>query len=208
VPAPRQPDPSSRSARDRRRRTTGTGAARGGSGPGRGATATRPARRPAARPVGRTAPTPAAPRPRLTGRAAILVLVLAVLAVSYASSLRAYLHQRTQIDALQSTITQRQAEIDQLEDEKERWLDPEYVETEARERLGYVMPGETPFVALRDGAPLEAESDLTDPATIAPDVPRAFWEDAWDTMLVAGDPQRRADPPPLTRVREPEEASE
>jgi hypothetical protein len=136
------------------------------------------------------------------------VLVLAVLAVSYASSLRAYLHQRDQIDTLESTITQRQAEIEQLEREKARWLDPEYVETEARERLGYVMPGETPFVVLRDGSPLEPESQLTDPSTIAPDEPRAFWDDAWETVLVAGNPQRRADPPPLTRIEEPEGAPE
>ena len=43
-------------------------------------------------------------RSRLTGRAAILVLVLAVLAVSYASSLRAYLQQRDQIDDLEAQI--------------------------------------------------------------------------------------------------------
>jgi len=136
------------------------------------------------------------------------VLVLAVLAVSYASSMRAYLHQRTQLESLQGTITQRQAEIDQLEREKARWLDPEYVETQARERLGYVMPGETPFVALRDGQPLQPESELTDPATIAVSEPTAFWDDAWETMRVAGNPQRRADPPPLTRITDPEGAPE
>ena len=38
--------------------------------------------------------------PRLTGRAAVLVLVLAVLTVSYASSLRAYLQQRSHIGDL------------------------------------------------------------------------------------------------------------
>ncbi|CAN5453377.1 hypothetical protein BH09ACT12_BH09ACT12_23100 [soil metagenome] len=136
------------------------------------------------------------------------MLVLAVLAVSYASSLRAYLQQRGEIDSLQSTITERQSEIGDLEQEKARWLDPEYVETEARERLGYVMPGETPFVALRDGQPLEPESELTDPDTIATSAPQAFWDDAWQSMLVAGNPQRRADPPPLTRIQDPDGAPE
>ena len=148
------------------------------------------------------------PKPRLTGRAAILVLVLAVLAVSYASSLRAYLQQRGEIESLQSTISERQSEIADLEQEKARWLDPQYVQIEARERLGYVMPGETPFVALRDGQPLVSESKLTDPDTIAVSAPTAFWDDAWETMLIAGNPQRRADPPPLTKIEDPEGAPE
>ena len=143
-------------------------------------------------------------RPRFTGRAAILVIVLAVLAVSYASSLRAYLQQRSHIESLEGTITERQGQIDELEREKQRWQDPEFVETEARSRLGLVKPGETPFVALRDGLPLEPESSLTDPADVGTtELPPAWWDEAWDSVLVAGDPQRRADPPPLTRIDEP-----
>ncbi len=207
MPAPpRQPSKPSRTTR----RRTPAGASRsGGSGPGRSGTASRPTRSAssAARAAARTRAV-AAPKPRLTGRAAILVLVLAVLAVSYASSLRAYLQQRAQIDALQTTISERQAEIAELAEEKERWLDPEFVETMARERLGYVMPGETPFVALRDGEPLEPESELTDPSSLATSAPRPFWEDAWETVKVAGNPPRRADPPPLTRIQDPEGAPE
>ena len=55
------------------------------------------------------------PRPsRLTGRAAILVLVVSVLAVSYASSMRAYLQQRDQIGDLKDQIALRQASISDL----------------------------------------------------------------------------------------------
>jgi hypothetical protein len=43
-------------------------------------------------------------RSRFTGRAAVLVLVLAVLTVSYASSLRAYLQQRAHIGDLKAQI--------------------------------------------------------------------------------------------------------
>ncbi len=147
-----------------------------------------------------------APRPRFTGRAAILVIVLAVLAVSYASSLRAYLQQREHLQGLQATIVERQAEIDALETEKKKWQDPQFIELQARLRLGLVRPGETPFVALRDGEPLDSESSLTDPSTLATTTPRAWWEDAWDSVLEAGDPKRRADPPPLTRVENPDGA--
>ena len=155
----------------------------------------------ASRPV--AAARPGAPRTRFTGRAAILVIVLAVLAVSYASSLRAYLQQRSHIESQQSTIVERQAEIQAGEREKAQWQDPEYIKTQARARLGMVLPGETPFVALRDGQPLEPESSLTDPSTLDTELPPAWWDEAWDSVLVAGDPRVRTDPPPLTRVDEP-----
>ena len=88
---------------------------------------------------------------------AVLVLVLAVLAVSYASSLRAYLQQRSHIDALESQIQSTTAEIDELEREKDRWEDPAYVAQQARIRFGYVGPGETPFVVLdENGDPIDA----------------------------------------------------
>ena len=102
-------------------------------------------------------------RPRLTGRAAILVLVVAVLTVSYASSMRAYLQQRAHIGDLKDQIAAREAAIDDLEREKQRWHDPAFVEAQARDRFGYVMPGETSYVVLdEDGDPLEGDQTLPD----------------------------------------------
>jgi len=94
-------------------------------------------------------------RPRFTGRAAILLLVLAVLTVSYASSMRAYLQQRSHITDLKSQIAQREANITDLEREKRRWNDPAYVEQQARTRFGWVLPGETAYQVIgADGKPL------------------------------------------------------
>ena len=100
---------------------------RGRSGPRKVPTAARPGR---VAPAASASPGPAASRaatapaerrrPRLTGRAAILVLVLAVLTVSYASSLRAYLQQRDQIGDLKSQIALRRASIEDLERENAR----------------------------------------------------------------------------------------
>ena len=156
------------------RRTPSRGAAtkgslRGRTGPGRTAGSGRGGRTPQAGPPAAAA-GPARPRrPRLTGRAAILVLVLAVLAVSYASSMRAYLQQRAHIDDLKSQIAQRETNIDQLEREKRRWHDDAFVQAQARQRFGYLMPGETSYVVLgEDGKPLETQSTLTDPSTVDP----------------------------------------
>jgi hypothetical protein len=129
------------------------------------------------------------------------VLVLAVLAVSYASSLRAYLEQRSHIVELKATIAERRATIDELELEKKRWEDPAYVSQQARERFGYVKPGATPFVVLgEDGKPLQSESKLTDPDTVAPEEKRAWYDDAWDSVKLAGHPPTKAPPIPLRKI--------
>ena len=139
-----------------------------------------------------TSGRPGAPPPRFTGRAVVLVLVLAVLAVSYASSMRAYLTQRAHIQDLKTAIAEREASIDALEREKRRWEDPAYVKAQARERFGYLMPGETGYQVLgEDGKPLKSQAELTDPDEVVKVVPTAWWTDAWDSVELAGHP-----PPP------------
>jgi cell division protein FtsB len=131
-------------------------------------------------------------RPRFTGRAAVLVLVLAVLTVSYASSLRAYLQQRSPSGDLKAQIAEREANIDALEREKRRWDDPAYVKAQARARFGYLMPGESGFEVIGpDGKPLEAQASLNDPDEVIRTVPKAWWSAAWESMELAGNP-----PPP------------
>jgi cell division protein FtsB len=128
-------------------------------------------------------------RPRLTGRAAVLVLVLAVLTVSYASSLRAYIQQRSHISDLKTAIAEREASINDLEREKQRWEDPAYVKAQARARFGYLMPGETGFQVLdENGQPLEQQATLNDPDDVLRIEPTAWWSPAWDSVELAGNP--------------------
>ena len=120
------------------------------------------------------------------------MLVLAVLTVSYASSLRAYLQQRGHIGDLNAQIAEREASINGLEREKQRWEDPAYVRAQARARFGYLMPGETGFQVIgADGEPLESEAELNDPAEVIKAVPTPWWSRAWDSVELAGNP-----PPP------------
>ncbi|QIK74256.1 septum formation initiator family protein [Nocardioides piscis] len=136
-------------------------------------------------------------RPRLTGRAAVLVLVLAVLTVSYASSLRAYLQQRSHIDDLKTAIAEREASINALEREKRRWQDPAFVRAQARARFGYLMPGETGFLVLdENGDPLETRVSLSDPDDRA-SVPTAWWSQAWASVELAGNPPAPSEGPAL-----------
>lgn len=129
---------------------------------------------------------------RLTGRAAILVVVLAVLIVSYASSLKAYLNQRHDTKTLQTQIAQRQQHIDELQDQLDRWKDPAYVEQQARVRFGYTKPGSTSYVALDEhGNKIESSVDLDDPKKVGrAREPVAWWENAWSSVKVAGNPPK------------------
>ena len=167
---------------------------RGRTGPGRG-------RGGAGRGRPQVAPAVAAaeekgPRSRLTSRAAVLVLVVAVLMVSYASSLKAFLQQRAHINDLQSEIARTEADIDALEAEKARWDDDAYVEQQARARLGYVMPGEKTYLVLdEDGNALEPASDLDDPTEVLSTSEAAWWSDAWDSVELAGNPPKPQKPP-------------
>jgi cell division protein FtsB len=84
----------------------------------------------------------------LTGRAAILFVVLSALAVSLALPVREYVRQRSEISALQDEERARQARVAELEARLEQWDDPAFVRTQARQRLQYVMPGEVGYVVL------------------------------------------------------------
>ena len=146
--------------------------------------------------------------PRFTGRAAILVLVVAVLTVSYASSLRAYLQQRSHISDLKEQIAAREASIDDLEREKRRWNDPAFVRAQARERFGFLMPGETSYVVLgEDGEPLESEATLPRRSDALQQARPAWYDDAWESVLLAGDPPPPT-PPAATDIRAPRAGEE
>jgi len=128
-------------------------------------------------------------RPRLTGRAGILALVLAVLAISFASSAKAYLQQRHDIDALQSRIATTQQQIAATQSQLDRWKDPAYVALQARERFGYVMPGETAYVALDPkGDKIQPITSLGTPVTEPAAPPTAWWTKVWGSVQLAGDP--------------------
>lgn len=80
----------------------------------------------------------------------MLAIVLGVLAVSYAYPLRAWYDQHQERSALSDETEQLEAELAELEAELERWDDPTYVQAQARDRLGYVLPGEVGYVVVDD----------------------------------------------------------
>jgi cell division protein FtsB len=98
-------------------------------------------------------------RTRLTGRAALLALVLCSLVVALAYPLRQYIAQRADIAEQQREADEARARVERLRDEKARWQDPAYVERQAREHLQYVRPGETGFLLPADEHQNDGDSD-------------------------------------------------
>jgi cell division protein FtsB len=138
-------------------------------------------------------------RSKLTSRAAILLLVLAVLAVSYASSARAWLRQGNDISDLTAQIKTSQAAIDGLQQEKNRWNDPAYVKQQAHARFGWVMPGETGYRVIGDdGQTLsDGAGQLADPVAPASTADTSeWWQTTWSSVVGAGEPPEAQDPDP------------
>jgi cell division protein FtsB len=123
-------------------------------------------------------------RSNLTGRAAMLAVVVCLLAISLAYPLREYLAQRGDLGEYRARVAEQQGRVVELEKAKERWSDRAYVEAQARQRLRYVMPGETAYVVLEaDEAPA--------PDGVIPKAPAEvqgspWFSDLWHSVEAAG----------------------
>lgn len=84
--------------------------------------------------------------PASTRRAVILALVVCALALSVAVPLRNYLGQRSELAEMQQHQQRLREQVEELERRKAELQDPAQVEAEARRRLRYVRPGETPYI--------------------------------------------------------------
>ena len=78
-------------------------------------------------------------------RAAVLAAVICVLTLTIAGPVRTYFAQRTEMDQLTASEAALRHQIADLEQKKGKLGDPAYIAAQARERLGFVMPGDTPF---------------------------------------------------------------
>jgi cell division protein FtsB len=112
-------------------------------------------------------------RSRLTGRAALLVLVLCTLIVALAYPTRQYVSQRAEIARLERQREQARERVEQLRDLKARWKDDAYAEQRIRDRLHYVMPGETGYTVVGPTTARRSRTDQEPPV-------RPWYANLWD----------------------------
>ncbi|WP_405141808.1 septum formation initiator family protein [Sphaerisporangium sp. NBC_01403] len=87
-------------------------------------------------------------RPQLTGRAAILAVVVCAIAMSLAYPVREYVAQRRQIAQLEKQQAQALKDLQELGERSKRLDDPAYIRQQARARLHYCGAGEKCYVVL------------------------------------------------------------
>ena len=124
-----------------------------------------------------------APERVLPPRVVTLAVVCLLAFVVVFTSLRAYLSQQAQYDAVVAKIKEASDTSTALENELAQWKDDTYVRAQVRERLGYVMPGDTSYVVV--GADSMKETEASGGATPgSPDAP--WYEKLRDSSRAAG----------------------
>jgi cell division protein FtsB len=126
------------------------------------------------------------------------VVLLAGFALLFPTA-RAYLGQRAELEALAADVAAAEQREEALRAELDRWNDPAYVAAQARERLSYVMPGETSYRVIdpeivRDEGSVEGE--ISGP-TVPSDAEAAPWyTSVWESVRLAGEAELPAEPAP------------
>ncbi len=94
------------------------------------------------------------------------------------SPLQNYFAQRAQINALSAQVKANQVALEEARRELELWNDPNYIKSQARTRLHFVLPGERQYI-LTNPVTLEGEDSSN---KIASNVPAGV---PWYSRLIA-----------------------
>jgi uncharacterized protein len=131
-------------------------------------------------------------------RAAILAAVVCVLTLTIAGPVRTYFAQRTEMRQLAASEAALRRQIADLEQQKVKLADPAYIAAQARERLGFVKPGDVPYqVQLPPKAALPAEpGSQAGPAATNNPWYTSLWHTIADTPHGPPTPARQAPAPP------------
>jgi cell division protein FtsB len=115
-------------------------------------------------------------------RAAVLAALVCVLTLTIAGPVRTYFAQRTEMNQLVASEAALRAQIADLEQRKAKLGDPAYIAAQARERLGFVKPGDIPFQVQLPAAaaPTQPGSQSAKPANNDP-----WYTSLWHTIADA-----------------------
>ena len=108
----------------------------------------------------------------------MVAVLLFMVVVLIGSPLQKYFAQRAQINALSAEVKANQSELEQARRELELWNDPEYIKSQARSRLHFVLPGERQYI-LTDPITLDGEQKSNQ---VANNVPSGV---PWYSRLIA-----------------------
>jgi cell division protein FtsB len=117
-------------------------------------------------------------RTRGSARPLALIAIVFVFTLTLAPPIKNYFTQRAQISALKSQVATDRTALEQARAELSTWQDPNYVKSQARERLHFVMPGERQYIV--------TGSEITQAEPQTTQVAKQLPEGApWYTKLIA-----------------------
>ena len=105
-------------------------------------------------------------RRNTNSRVLVLGFFLFFLALAIAPPVQHYFSQRAEISAVSAQIKASNAAVTQARKELELWRDPEYIKSQARARLHFVLPGERQYIVT--DATTQAADNKTDVANNIP----------------------------------------
>ena len=122
---------------------------------------------------------PAAPRStRLTGRAAVLAVVICAIALSLAYPIREYITQRRQIDSLVAQQQTMLTQVKNLQAQQAKLASAAYIEQLARQELDMCFPGTQCYI-------VEGSQPQVSPAQPARPGPAPWYDKLWRSVQQA-----------------------
>jgi hypothetical protein len=132
----------------------------------------------------------------------LLISVVLLLIGSYTATFRAWWSARQDIATSQAERAVLKRQIADLEDQKQRFDDPAYIKQQARERFGWVMPGEVGYRVIGSDGEVRGEVPTLDAPT-EPE-PQQWYDKLWGSVTTAGTPEADAAPDTTGDVLEDE----
>jgi cell division protein FtsB len=117
-------------------------------------------------------------RRRTSNRILALSAIFFVLALTIAPPVKHYFTQRAQISALKAQLSADNSALQKAREELLLWQDPEYVKSQARERLHFVLPGERQYIVIEGETTGNQESTTKIASSLADGQP-------WYSRLIA-----------------------
>jgi cell division protein FtsB len=94
-------------------------------------------------------------------RVLTLATILFLMALTIAPPIKNYFTQRAQISALKSQVESNNAALEQARKDLLMWRDPEFIKSQARERLHFILPGERQYIVTDSVGQYTQESGTT-----------------------------------------------
>jgi cell division protein FtsB len=114
-----------------------------------------------------------------SGRTFAVAAIFFALALFLAPPIKNYFTQRAQISALESQLASDYSALEEARKELMLWQDPNFIKSQARERLHFVMPGERQYIVTGGD---ESEDSNDNGISVVENLPEG---QPWYTRMIA-----------------------